>query len=65
MALFSSRYWAEAAVASKWVSKRPVSSQSDGIQHKIGSLAVRAEFERFTAAEEHPTLITAGLICSF
>jgi hypothetical protein len=36
-----------------------------GIQHKIGSLAVRAEFERFTAAEEHPTLVTAGLTWSF
>jgi hypothetical protein len=36
-----------------------------GIQHKIGSLAVRAEFERFSAADEHPTLITAGLTWSF
>jgi hypothetical protein len=36
-----------------------------GIQHKIGSLAMRAEFERFTAADEHPTLITAGLTWSF
>jgi hypothetical protein len=36
-----------------------------GAQYKFGSLAVRAEFERFNAAGEHPSLLTLGLTWSF
>lgn len=36
-----------------------------GAQYKFGSLAVRAEFERFNAAGEHPSLLTLGVTWSF
>jgi hypothetical protein len=34
-------------------------------QYRFGSLAVRAEYERFNAAGEHPTLLSLGLTWSF
>jgi opacity protein-like surface antigen len=36
-----------------------------GAQYKFGSLAVRAEYERFNAAGEHPSLLTLGVTRSF
>lgn len=36
-----------------------------GIQYKFGSLAVRAEYERFNAAGEHPNLASLGMTWSF
>jgi opacity protein-like surface antigen len=36
-----------------------------GAQYKVGSLAVRAEYERFNAAGEHPRLLSLGLTWSF
>jgi opacity protein-like surface antigen len=36
-----------------------------GVQVKFGSLAARAEYERFTAAGTHPDMITLGLIWKF
>jgi opacity protein-like surface antigen len=36
-----------------------------GMQYKFGALAVRAEYERFTAAGEHPNLVSLGLTWSF
>ncbi len=36
-----------------------------GAQLKFGSLAARAEYERFTAAGAHPNMITLGLIWKF
>lgn len=36
-----------------------------GAQYKFGSLAVRAEYERFNAAGEHPALLSLGLTWSF
>jgi opacity protein-like surface antigen len=36
-----------------------------GAQYRFGSLAVRAEYERFNAAGEHPTLLSLGLTWSF
>ncbi len=36
-----------------------------GAQYKIRSWAVRAEFERFSAAGEHPRLLSLGLIWTF
>ncbi len=36
-----------------------------GAQYKIGSLAVRAEYERFNAAGGNPSLLSAGITWSF
>ena len=36
-----------------------------GAELKLGSWAVRAEYERFSAAGEHPSLISVGLIWKF
>lgn len=36
-----------------------------GIQYRIGSWAVRAEYERFNAAGGKPSLLSAGVIWSF
>ena len=36
-----------------------------GAQYEIGPLAVRAEYERFTAAGAHPSLLSLGLTWSF
>ena len=36
-----------------------------GAQYRFSSLAVRAEYERFNASGEHPTLLSLGLTWSF
>lgn len=36
-----------------------------GAQYKVGSLAMRAEYERFNAAGEHPSLLALGITWSF
>jgi opacity protein-like surface antigen len=36
-----------------------------GAQFKIGSLAVRGEYERFNAAGGNPGLLTVGIIWKF
>jgi opacity protein-like surface antigen len=36
-----------------------------GIQYRVGSLAMRAEYERFSAAGGNPSLLSAGVIWSF
>lgn len=36
-----------------------------GVQYKVGPWAVRAEYERFNAEGEHPTLWSLGLIWTF
>jgi hypothetical protein len=36
-----------------------------GAQVKFGSLALRAEYERFDAAGENPSLVSLGLTWSF
>jgi opacity protein-like surface antigen len=36
-----------------------------GVQHKFGSWAVRAEYERFNAAGGNPSLLSAGLTWTF
>jgi opacity protein-like surface antigen len=36
-----------------------------GAQFKFGSWAVRAEYERFSAAGEHPSLLSAGITWTF
>ena len=36
-----------------------------GAQYKLGSWAVRAEYERFNAAGENPSLLSAGITWSF
>jgi opacity protein-like surface antigen len=36
-----------------------------GAQYKIGSWAVRAEYERFSAAGEYPSLVSLGLTWTF
>lgn len=36
-----------------------------GAQFKVGSWAVRAEYERFNSADEHPNLVSLGLTWSF
>lgn len=36
-----------------------------GAQYKFGSVAVRAEYERFSAAGEHPSLLGVGISWSF
>jgi opacity protein-like surface antigen len=36
-----------------------------GAQYKFGPLALRAEYERFSAAEAHPALLSVGLTWSF
>jgi opacity protein-like surface antigen len=36
-----------------------------GAQYKFGSLAVRAEYERFSAAGEHPSVVWLGLTWTF
>jgi hypothetical protein len=36
-----------------------------GAQYKFGSWAVRAEYERFNAAGENPSLLSAGITWTF
>lgn len=36
-----------------------------GVQFKLASLGVRAEYQRFSAAESHPGLATLGLVFEF
>jgi opacity protein-like surface antigen len=36
-----------------------------GVQFKIGSLAVRGEYERFNAAGGNPSLLSVGIIWKF
>jgi opacity protein-like surface antigen len=36
-----------------------------GVQHKFGRWAVRAEYERFNADAEHPSVLSLGLIWTF
>ena len=36
-----------------------------GAQYKFGSWAVRAEYERFSAAGEYPSVVSLGLTCTF
>jgi hypothetical protein len=39
--------------------------QSRGAQYKFGSLAARAEYERFSVAGEHPSVVWFGLTWTF
>jgi hypothetical protein len=36
-----------------------------GAQYKLGPMALRAEYERFSADGTHPTLISVGVTWSF